>query len=328
MFVLNLLSESFFLTCSLDLFLVDRPPSDILVPHEPNKPLFPELRFPYAENYRGVYWPGQRNGPSGWEVRHDVICAPFDVFFGRFRSSWQLQYLYATKKCFPEVALVYVILASLWESKLRFLRRQLRPISFDEIRRPNLKTTDKLHDLRQDMHITQKHVFDTKMYAPPMLAKYFAVASPSRGGTFSQQIDVPLDLHSPIQKLEEYLPSIEQYHTLLMETFNVLVSTLSVQESQAGVMQAQESLRQTRQSILLTRLAALYLPISAATGIYGMNLREINDASPRVWAFFPVLIGFFVLTWAAFYLGTYHGQQTESTKQQRPIQINDHVEKV
>ena len=87
-----------------------------------------------------------------------------------------------------------------------------------------------------------------------------------------------------------------QLQSLLLETFDILVSTLAVQESQTSVTQAKESLKQTEQSILLTRLAALYLPVSAATGIFGMNLKDINGSNPQFWAFLAVFFGFLILT--------------------------------
>jgi Mg2+ and Co2+ transporter CorA len=40
---------------------------------------------------------------------------------------------------------------------------------------------------------------------------------------------------------------------------------------------------QARRATLLTILAVIYLPLTLVTGIFGMNLREINDHAPPFW---------------------------------------------
>jgi Mg2+ and Co2+ transporter CorA len=41
---------------------------------------------------------------------------------------------------------------------------------------------------------------------------------------------------------------------------------------------------QARRATLLTILAVIYLPLTLVTGVFGMNLKEINDGAPRFWA--------------------------------------------
>lgn len=48
---------------------------------------------------------------------------------------------------------------------------------------------------------------------------------------------------------------------------------------------------------MLTLLAAIYLPISLATSIFGMNIQEIgSDRLPRWWAVVSVAAGFLLPT--------------------------------
>jgi Mg2+ and Co2+ transporter CorA len=42
--------------------------------------------------------------------------------------------------------------------------------------------------------------------------------------------------------------------------------------------------KQAQRAYLLTILAVIYLPLTLVTGIFGMNLKEINDGVPRFWA--------------------------------------------
>jgi Mg2+ and Co2+ transporter CorA len=41
--------------------------------------------------------------------------------------------------------------------------------------------------------------------------------------------------------------------------------------------------QQAQRANLLTILAAIYLPLTLVTGIFGMNILEINDHAPRFW---------------------------------------------
>ena len=42
--------------------------------------------------------------------------------------------------------------------------------------------------------------------------------------------------------------------------------------------------KQAARATLLTVLAAIYLPLSLVTGIFGMNIKEINNGVPSFWA--------------------------------------------
>jgi len=41
---------------------------------------------------------------------------------------------------------------------------------------------------------------------------------------------------------------------------------------------------QAQRATLLTILAAIYLPLTLVTGIFGMNIFEISEHAPRFWA--------------------------------------------
>jgi Mg2+ and Co2+ transporter CorA len=61
--------------------------------------------------------------------------------------------------------------------------------------------------------------------------------------------------------------------------------------------------RQSRRATVLTLLAAFYLPLSLVTGIFGMNLKEFDDAKPSVALCFEAL--FAVIAVTAFFYGLY-----------------------
>lgn len=48
--------------------------------------------------------------------------------------------------------------------------------------------------------------------------------------------------------------------------------------------------QQAQRATVLTILAAIYLPLTLVTGIFGMNIKEINDGEPRFWSCILVLL--------------------------------------
>jgi hypothetical protein len=66
---------------------------------------------------------------------------------------------------------------------------------------------------------------------------------------------------------------------------------LTMQLTETTMRQTEVSVRQTRWTVALAVLAALYLPMTLVTGIYGMNIREITGGEgPNWW--------WVVVTWA------------------------------
>jgi Mg2+ and Co2+ transporter CorA len=66
---------------------------------------------------------------------------------------------------------------------------------------------------------------------------------------------------------------------------------LTMQLTETTIRQTEVSVRQTRWTVALAVLAALYLPMTLVTGIYGMNIREITGGEgPNWW--------WVVVTWA------------------------------
>jgi Mg2+ and Co2+ transporter CorA len=69
---------------------------------------------------------------------------------------------------------------------------------------------------------------------------------------------------------------------------------------------------------MLTWLAAVYVPLSFVTGIFGMNLRELNDSVLPVWICLEVL-GVVLLVTAALVIAyklweNYNGVFSKSSK--------------
>lgn len=102
-----------------------------------------------------------------------------------------------------------------------------------------------------------------------------------------------------INSLPDILTDLEERVNAMAKTVNEEIQVVigSVQVEDARIMK-----RQTEVTVILAILAAIYLPLTLVTGIFGMNINEINQGVPdwiwvvKVWSWvlsvtiFPILI--------------------------------------
>lgn len=84
-------------------------------------------------------------------------------------------------------------------------------------------------------------------------------------------------MHEPV------LRKIDGINRELNEDIQLIIGAVTIQDSEAMKMQAERA-------TLLTLLAAIYLPLTLVTGIFGMNIKEINDGSPSFKACVQALV--------------------------------------
>lgn len=69
----------------------------------------------------------------------------------------------------------------------------------------------------------------------------------------------------------------------LNDSFQTLIGAMSVLDSAANKKQAERA-------TMLTLMAAIYLPLTLATGIFGMNIREIEQGAPSWWWVIVIMV--------------------------------------
>jgi len=87
----------------------------------------------------------------------------------------------------------------------------------------------------------------------------------------------------------------DQMNKDLKEEIQLIIGAVTVQD-------ADLARQQSDRATLLTLLAAMYLPLTLVTGIFGMNIRDIDDGRPPFWWCMVVLVVIIALTMIA-YLG-------------------------
>jgi hypothetical protein len=84
-----------------------------------------------------------------------------------------------------------------------------------------------------------------------------------------------------ITELQNQLDTIKED---VNEEIQVAIGAVQVQDAQFMKQQTQETVRQTRLTVVLAILAAVYLPMTLVTGIFGMNIKEISSDKTATYA--------------------------------------------
>lgn len=205
----------------------------------------------------------------------------FELFNQFLRHGWHFDFIFSNKPevFFPGPALLYTLSNFINESNLRFLTKSIRDISFNELRSPSVDINNLLHDRREDLAVLKDTLNETNKNVPPKVKEYFEnhpYYNDFNSSGYGRSYD-PLVMHKLILK------DAAEVEKFMMDSFTLLMSSLGVQDSQRSLAQAQQGFRQSRISTLLALLATVFLPASLVTGIFGMNLKELNDSGVHAW---------------------------------------------
>jgi CorA-like Mg2+ transporter protein len=279
-----------------DLFLVDAPLNigrKYVGMHRRSRPT---LRLPYAMNRGGLQLPQLFD-----QAQYSIL----DSLKSVFQHGWHLELLLSNDlSVFARHPLLYVLSNSLWQSNLRFLAEDIKRISFEEIRYPNYNINEVLHDRREDLAFIKSGLTETTTYVPDKVREYFRTHP-----YYSQRKDHVLPL-TPVDRHQRTLEEAARLEVFLMQTFQLLMSSISVQESHLSSEQAKRATR-------LTQLAFIYIPLSFVTGIFGMNLKELNGSGLPIWALFVAMAIVVILTAVIFWLPNARAVQRHSQNERK-----------
>jgi hypothetical protein len=95
------------------------------------------------------------------------------LFDYRFHSKGHYK-IDASQDVLPCHPLIYLLVSCLCEENLRYLDKEIKRISFREIRNPKLEINSELHDRREDLAHIKAGLIETEMYIPAKVKEYFA----------------------------------------------------------------------------------------------------------------------------------------------------------
>ncbi|OAG02648.1 uncharacterized protein CC84DRAFT_908274 [Paraphaeosphaeria sporulosa] len=122
-----------------------------------------------------------------------------------------------------------------------------------------------------------------------------------------EQYSLSADVSIILRVLSRLEQQAEELSSQLCETFQTLTTAIAIEDSEFNKKQAQRSTQ-------LTLLAAIYLPLTLATGIFGMNIQEINGGTPHWWVVF-IVIAILFLPSASFVVMLFAGDDIKKTVQ-------------
>jgi hypothetical protein len=99
-----------------------------------------------------------------------------------------------------------------------------------------------------------------------------------------------------VNELKDLLIQIYDLRRETTDTFQLLMGAIAIQDSEVQKNLARESRIQVRRSTALTALAAIYLPLSLTTSVFGMNISELEQGRPKYWVVLALGFGLFVAT--------------------------------
>lgn len=179
----------------------------------------------------------------------------------------------------PELTLAFRLVMSTWKDGISYLAREMEYFWEQAIERPHAE------------HFTRLKV--SKQYAET-LHQDLAAWSMHMDGLLTPYQDQ--NVRRAMDELKDQLGQILAYKQEIGDTFQLLIGAIAIKDSEIQKEIAQESRLQARRSTALTALAAIYLPLSLTTGVFGMNVVEIEEGKPKYWAALAVAIGLLVVT--------------------------------
>lgn len=251
-----------------DLFLVDAPlhrSRGIAL----GKQASTRLQLPLADNRGGLVVP----------CLHGNHSHSLQESLQRFSSHyWHLDVLFASgKTCLSPTTFFHLLASPIWEDNLRLLDDNIKRIAFNDIRRPSRLINDQLHDLREALVSLQEQATMTIKWMPSSVQDELeSIRQRIASAAQSSNSQAHTYVGYPRESLQDILERCTVLEHFLMDSFHLLVSSTSVLNAETEMEQANRSQR-------LTQLAFLYVSLSFVTGIFGMNVKEINGSRLSGW---------------------------------------------
>ncbi|KAI9704516.1 MAG: hypothetical protein M1820_005590 [Bogoriella megaspora] len=241
-----------------------------------------------------------------WKDSHAIVKAfrtPADTDSGEPRDTstlstlsrsnakpWRVPSKAARYPVISANAISYILANSLWDTNLRLLHSCIQHVSFRDLRDPKVETNKEMHDYREALRFLHNSTHEAIKGVP---------TSPPLSVGFEKMREYykkrNVIIYNPVEFLQITHDEAENVQNFLMESFQLLMSSISVRESGLSAEQASRT-------TILTYLAILYLPLTVATGVFGMNIKEINNGSPKFWWVIVVMVILMFLTVIIYFL--------------------------
>lgn len=212
---------------------------------------------------------------------------------------------------FAPAVFLYLHTALVWQEMCNNLKITITRLSFDEIRGcPSMARSERLHEMRENLFYMRQSL----AHSAQVLQRFKFGMSDEDEEKNARELRLLGEIYSQLQDLrrdfEAMLDEANRLDEVVRHSFDVLMSTivvrdtqlsqknseLGIQHSKLGIEQSKIGLEQAASVKVLTQLAFLYIPLTFASGIFGMNLQELNGTGQHVWVFLVACLVAVVVT--------------------------------
>ena len=161
----------------------------------------------------------------------------------------------------------WALLAYQWRANLVFLTVAFRHRRRDSLARPGMSTYLPLIELRRLIVEMRDSLPEAQLASWEMDG---IIARCQLNGT----THIPWLVRPTLsQTLVHILEDLNRLDEQLNDEIHLIIGAVTVQDSDANKQQSERA-------TLLTLLAAVYLPLTLVTGIFGMNIKDIDEGKP------------------------------------------------
>jgi hypothetical protein len=180
---------------------------------------------------------------------------------------------------------MWILAVYQWEKNLKYLKAEFRRLRFVALAQPGMGTYLPLIHLRQ-------LIVGMRDTMPDAIAE-----SNRRYESFGPDELLRLSLRPSAlgQILTRVAEDLEKLDKELNDEIHLIIGAVTFQDSDANK-------EQTERATLLTLLAAVYLPLTLVTGIFGMNIKDIDVGKPG-WRACAIVLAVVGTCTALFVLG-------------------------
>lgn len=208
--------------------------------------------------------------------------------------------------------LTWLLALRSFELKLDRLTSKFRALDFELINLPSDAALNQVKErrgqvarMRQDIadvrdHAELRSVILSKSYER-CREKYATKEDPNRQPSLTAREKASSSVQEEYNwidgKAAELMPILNENLQLVIAMISIEQAKRTADQTQIAMDDAQVNRKNSERSTKLAYLAAIYLPLTLATGIFGMNIREIGDEKgPRWWTFILMAAVLTVLT--------------------------------
>jgi hypothetical protein len=161
------------------------------------------------------------------------------------------------------ISSTWILAAYQWQANVDYLQDMFRQLRFDALTLPGMRTYLPLIPLRQLIVGMRDSLPRAQQESRTQENRMWA----------GQLLRLSLQPSNLSEILCKVAGEIETLDKELNDEIHLIIGAVTVQDSDANKQQSERA-------TLLTLLAAVYLPLTLVTGIFGMNIKDINEGNP------------------------------------------------